>query len=181
MTFYQNALSKHYGSVWKSIPNAEQWTAGPMRNFNPDFCVLEFPPYTGRDMWTYATDGMSLGNKDSIELHIFSNKQDSSLVELLTVVAYYSFTDVQLNLGETVNFGKPWQESSLCAYGLISLPYLDGPELEEMLEYPTKCYWLIPITQQERNFKAKFGLEALEEQFDLTQIDYVNPNRPSAI
>ena len=181
MTSYQNALSAHYGNTWKSIPNVKQLTAGPMRNFAPDFHILEFPPYPGRDMWTYATNGMSLGSKNSIELHIFSTKKDSSLIELLTVVAHYSLTGTQLNLGQTINFGRPWQEDSHCTHGLISLPYLDGPELEKVKGYSTKCYWVVPITQQERNFKAEFGQEALEEKFDVAQIDYVNPNRPSVV
>ena len=182
MISYQHALQTHYHKNWDTKPVAKKLDAGPMKRLSPDFCILKFAPFSGRDMWTYATNGMSLlHDKRTIELHIFSFIEDDSLVELLTIVAHYHATGSELRLGDTVNFGKPWQEDSKCTYGLISLPYLDGPELESFPAYSTECYWLIPITVEERDYKIKFGLESLEEKFDSIGLDYINPNRASVI
>lgn len=182
MSSYQEFLKAHYCNIWQSVPVERKLGKGPMNQLSPDFCVLEFAPFTGRDMWTYATSGMSLLlTHETMELHIFSSAQDSSLVELLTVIAHYHATGKQLHLDDTVNFGRPWQRDSHCTYGLLSLPYLDGPKLQNIPYYSTECYWLIPITEQERNFKVKFGLEKLEDEFELMGIDYINPNRASIV
>lgn len=152
-----------------------------MKTVNADFCIVEFPPHGERNMWTYATLGMSHFKQPSIELHLFSSEQDYSLVELLTVIAYYHIVDKQLDLGHTVNFGRPWQGNSSCAYGFISLPYLDGPELESVEKYSVKCCWLIPITKEERNFKAEYGIESLEEKFETVGLNFIDINRESAV
>lgn len=182
MNLYQKTLSAHYQSVWKAEPVIRRWEAGPMKKLNESFFVLEFPPHLERKMWTYATNGMFLLNQQRpLELHLFSATQDLSLAELLTATAHYHATGDALDIGHTVNFGRSWQEISSCTYGLLSHPYLDGPELENMSTFPTKCYWLIPITEKERDFKIRFGLEELEERFEADGIDYINPVRPSAI
>jgi hypothetical protein len=87
-----------------------------------------------------------------------------------------------LGLGHTVNFGRPWLPGSRCSFGLVSIPYLDGPDLE-VLRDPTSerevlCLWLIPITAREVHFKKQRGLEALEDLFQTAGINYVDPHRP---
>ncbi len=123
-----------------------------------------------------------LDDENSIELHLFSNKRDESIIELLTTVAYYHKNSNKLNLWHTVNFGRGWQDNSLCEYGLISLPYLHGPYLENMYldhkkEKCVKFYWLIPITKAEVEYKKEFGMEALEHLFEEHSFNYLNPNR----
>ena len=184
MNNYREAILAHYITQWKVNPRGFQAKAGPVYQVSQEFETLEFPPSDTRDMWTYATSGMSSITSDSfIELHVFSARQCEALATLLTAVAHYHQTEQVLFVGHTVNFGIPWQESSPCTYGLISMPYLDGPGLEEM-QYEHKevdCYWLIPITKAERDFKKANGLEALEELFDENGLDYVNPYRKSVV
>ena len=43
------------------------------------------------------------------------------------------------------------------------------------------CYWLIPITRSERDFKKRLGLDALEEAFERAGLDYLDPGRPSVV
>jgi len=88
-----------------------------------------------------------------------------------------------LDLGHTVNFGRPWLNDSLCEYGLISLPYLDGPSLENLKKgnMTIRCLWLIPITKSEVEFKKQYGLDLLEEQFEKTQFNYLDINRRSVV
>ena len=121
-----------------------------------------------------------------IELHLFSPKKDGSLIELLTTVAYYHKNTRRLNLWHTVNFGRGWQDKSACEYGLISLPYLDGPTLEDLYlaspeEKIFKFYWLIPVTKQEVDYKKKYGIEALEQLFELQSFNYLDSNRKSVV
>ena len=186
MESYKGLVKEHYRSIWGSNIEEKRWTRYPINTPNNDLTILEFKPTDKRKMWTYATCGMSsLNHKTPIELHLFSAIQDDSLLELLTSVAYFHNVEQSLNLGHTVNFGRPWQEDSECSYGLISLPYLDGPGLE--LFNPGNsdeiifCYWLIPISLKERNYKMQYGLEALEEKFEESQFNYLDCSRESVV
>ncbi|MNX63498.1 Suppressor of fused protein (SUFU) [compost metagenome] len=78
-----------------------------------------------------------------------------------------------------MNIGQPWLDNSKCDYGFISLPYLAGSKLG-IFEYDGEeigCYWLIPITEKERDFKIEYGVEQLEQLFEDKQLDYLNPER----
>lgn len=121
--------------------------------------------------------------KKKEELHIFAPERNDDLIELLTAIAHYHRNDSSLGLGHTVNFGQPWLAKSKCEYGLISLPYLDGPTLEclKIDGIETQCLWLIPITKQEVDYKKKYGLDALEEKFDDPSFNYLNPYRKSVV
>lgn len=140
--------------------------------------MLRFSP-EGKRQWRFATEGMHRG-ASPIELYIVSPTPDESLVELLTVIAHFNLT-TPLGLGHTVNFGRPWLPDSKCSFGLISLPYLDGPALEnyDADGIKVRCLWLIPITPEERDFKKARGLEALEQIFQETKIAYSDPKRSS--
>ena len=133
-------------------------------------------------MWTYATCGMSLpGDHHPVELHLFSNIRSDTLVELLFTVAHFHRTGAKLDLWHTVNFGRPWLGTSACSFGLVSLPYLDGPDLEnfECMGGSAKFFWLIPITKEELDLKKRGGVEALETQFEAACFDYSEPMRAS--
>ncbi len=179
---YIEALTRHYERTWRKTADKRRWGLGPIADLPEGFCVLEFPPGQGRGMWTYATCAMSAEvDEMPVELHLFSLVQADDLVELLTVVAHYHHTGARLALGHTVNFGRPWLPGSACSFGLISLPYLDGPTMEiaraPALRLEVRCLWLIPITARELGFKKRHGLESLERVFDASGIDYADPYR----
>lgn len=179
-------IRSHYSKTWVSTPIIKRWAKGPVVELPPDFCVLEFAPRNSRQMWTYATCCMStLLDEAPLELHLFSPSQADSHVERLTVIAHFHRTRTQLGIGDTVNFGRPWLANSICDYGLISLPYLDGTGIEECHSQVggklVRCLWLIPITKSERDYKAVHGLEALEFQLEQTKFDYLNPLRASVV
>lgn len=184
MIDYFGAVAKHYCAVWNTAPQIRILGKGPVHELPKGFHILEFAPRAERKMWTYATCGMSVEQvQHGVELHLFSPLQSELHVELLTVVAHYHVTGAPLGTGHTVNFGRPWLGESQSTYGLISRPYLDGPELEEFHwnERLIRCLWLIPITPAERDFKKVKGLEALEEQFEKANFDYLNPARSSVV
>jgi hypothetical protein len=181
---YQEEIIQHYEKQWKNNGKMYLWDRGNFEKLPYDFRVLEFAPNNLRNMWTYATCAMSQPDDEKrIELHLFSSKRDEGLIEVLTAIAYYHRNTAKIGLGHTVNFGKPWQDESLCEYGFVSLPYLDGPSLENLENNRSliKCYWLIPVTENEVDFKSKNGVEELEYKFDEAGLDYINPNRLSLI
>ena len=182
---YLQDVINHYISIWGDDFQEKKWSKGPIMETVPHFSVLEYKPHSSNGMWTYATCGMSTYTHISpIEIHLFSKVQDESIVELLTTVCYYHNVDANVNLGHTINFGRPWQDLSPSSYGLFSLPYLDGPNLEIMNSADHKevhFYWLIPITEAEVEYKKEHGLEALECKFETDEFNYLNPKRRSVV
>ena len=179
---WRTAIQTHYEKVWNVAAVHCPAIGGPIHELPQDFRILKFPPGQKRRMWTYATCCMSQPeDAHPFELHIFSRAESEAIVELLFATAHFHRTGQTLALGHTINFGKPWQSQSLCDHGLISLPYLDGPLLEnlDIKSKPLKFYWLIPITKSEVEFKKKRGLEALEQKLETHAFDYLNPMRPS--
>ena len=178
-------IKKHYQKNWNDDFRFLQLDKGPILRYSNVFGVLEFQPSQKRPFWTYATVGMSIIVQDfPMELHVFSSIKDESIVELLTTIAYYHIDSPnKLHLWDTVNFGRGWQNHSTCEFGLISLPYLDGPSLETFNSKTKeiKFYWLIPITKEEREFKIKYGVDSLEEKFERTKFNYLNTNRESVV
>jgi Suppressor of fused protein (SUFU) len=177
-------IQGHYQKVWGVAAEACLFLHGPIGQLPADFSVLRFPPHGRRNMWTYATCCMSQHrDRHPLELHMFSRADSIKIVELLVVTAHFHRFAAKLDLGHTVNFGRPWLGSSACEYGLVSLPYLDGPSLENLSigSESVKFYWLIPVSKAEVDFKKQYGLETLESKFDISDFDYSNPDRRSIL
>lgn len=181
---YCDDIEAHYDRVWARRLGRFDWIPGQRRDLPPGFAVLSFE--RSPEMRAFATRCMSQsGDPSPLELHLFSRVADAQryqpeLVELLTAVAHYHRTGAPLGLGHSVNFGRPWLPGSTCSYGLVSLPYLDGPRLEWLDRPKVRFLWLIPITDTEVDFKRKRGLEALEQRLEESHFDYLDPRRPSA-
>jgi len=178
---YFKNLQRHFESYFKVKGNKIIWKKGPQEKLHPEFYILEFIPNQIHNFWTYCTVGMSADSLEEnlIELFVFAPRQDVALVELLTVTASYHRNVLPLDLHHTVNIGQPWLDGSKCDHGFISLPYLDGEELEiaQIGEKTVSCYWLISITEKERDYKIEHGVDALEQLFEDKQLDYLNPDR----
>lgn len=178
---YTERLSHHYESYFNKKGTKQIWEYGPVEKLHPEFFVLEIPPNQRHNVWVYCTVGMSLERKDDnlIETFIYSPCQDISIIELLTITASYHRNSLPLNLHHTVNIGQSWIDESICDHGLLSLPYLDGEDLElfQFNGETIHCYWFIPITERERDFKISAGVDALEQLFEEREIDYLNPRR----
>jgi hypothetical protein len=174
-------LINHLESYYKVKGTRKTWEYGPVEKVHPEFFILEFPPNQRHNAWAYCTVGMSLDRQDDnlIEAFIYSPRQDVALLELLSVTASYHRNSLPLNLNHTVNIGQSWIDESVCDHGLLSLPYLDGEDLElfQFNGETIHCYWFIPITERERDYKIEEGIEALEQLFEEKQLDYLNPKR----
>ncbi|MDF2516700.1 MAG: suppressor of fused domain protein [Sphingobacterium sp.] len=182
---YHQKLLSHYISNWDDEYRSLIWEKGPYKDLGNHFRVLEFPPTPERNMWAYATCGMSrFEDQLSLELHIFSDEQDETLVESLIVVAHYHRFGASLGHWHTINWGRGWRLGASCSYGLISLPYLDGPELEVLNLDESKSvyfYWLVPITVEELAFKKEYGAEKLEQIFEENGLNYLDPSRKTLV
>lgn len=179
-------IINHYLLAWENEPAFYFFDKGPIDKLPYNFRVLEFAPTPSRNMWTYATCCMSLpSDPEPLELHIFSPVRDHRFIELLTAIAYYHHNTKKLGLHHSFNFGKLSWENSLCKHGYISLPHLDGPGLENLtlreIDINIKFYWIIPITEEELNYKKKHGAAALEEKFELMQVNYTDFLRASVV
>ena len=168
-------LKLHLEACWGKSTGQQFRISDPHKKMPFSFRVLEFPPGEAHDFWIYSTLGMS------IELHLFSQKQDINLVELLTITASFHRNDTPLDLHHSVNIGQPWQDNSLCDHAFLSLPYLDGDELEIFNFDKNHLHnlWLLPITEAERDYKMEYGWNALEELFEAKELNYLDPNRTS--
>lgn len=183
-TQYSNAIVDHYSKVWSAPLETVPFNKGPIWQLPRDFAVLCCPPHGGRKMWTYATQCMSQSSDSvALELHMFTKNRAEDLTELLVVMAHYHRTAQQLGLHHTVNFGRPWLPNSVCEFGFMSLPYLDGPKLEWMESGSTRVrfLWVIPISGSEREFKKREGADALEAKFEQAQFDYADPERKTVV
>lgn len=180
---YGQKVIDHYARHWGEPVQVARLLEGRIQTLPEGFRVAVFQPSPGERI--FATCCMSLAEEDyRLELHIRASGIPSSekeLVVLLHAVASYHRADGQLGLHHTVNFGQPWQPGSACTHGFISLPYLDGPELEWLEKPEVRFLWLIPVTPAEVKFKKTQGVEALEERFEESQFNYLNPSRPSVV
>jgi hypothetical protein len=180
---YPKALQDHYAQSWSTPTDMVRWNRGPVDALPEDFRVLVIPRSPA--ITAYATSCMfQPSDKERLELHLLtrtSQEDQSDLVEVLTAVAHYHRTGRALGLGHSVNFGRPWLAGSTCTHGLISLPYLDGPDLEWLVEPEVRFLWLIPITEAEMHFKKGHGMEALEQKFEEKQVDFLDPKRASVV
>jgi hypothetical protein len=119
------------------------------------------------------------------ELHLFSPVHEAQHIELLTAIDHYHHTGAAICLGDTVNFGRPWFPGSRCNYGLISLPYLDGPALEVLdmhdLGLSVHCLWLVPVSKDEVEYMKRYGRDALESKLEEQRFNYLDPGRRSVV
>jgi hypothetical protein len=177
-------MLRHYERIWGGVPRTLRWDKGPIHELPEGFRVLEFDMTHNRRIIIYATSCMSLPEQGgAIEIHLFAPHKSSEHVELLTAIAHYHHTGSRLDIGHTVNFGRPWIPGSDCDHGLISTPYLDGPDLEsgDVDGIRVVFGWLIPITKREVEYKKARGLEVLETRFEEADFNYLDPYRSSVV
>jgi Suppressor of fused protein (SUFU) len=165
--------------------NYETWDAGPIVHALPHFQVACIAPGPKSSLWTYVSVGAcEVGPIDAyrLEFLICAPSARRRLVGFLAMTAHYHKVS-RLGLGHTYPIGEPWDEGSNLDHILVSLPYTFGPSLEvcDLGSAPVHILWLLPITDDERQFKIKHGVEALEAKFDEVQLEHWNSQRTSVI
>jgi hypothetical protein len=181
---YLEIIKEHYNQYWGNAPSVCYMNGGPLHQLPAGYHVLRYAPSTTNNAWVYATCGMSMPtNKSQIELHIYAPEKNDDLVEILSALCHYHNTGSSLGLNHTVNFGQPWWPGSNCCYGLISAPYIEDPSFGAHLsnEIQTQFLWLIPITEREILYKKQNGIQSLEDKFEQTALNYIDPYRSSVV
>jgi hypothetical protein len=160
------------------------WQTGAIAASNPDVRVLRVDPESRGGLWLHASSGAwnTAGQRVGHEFVLVTPFKTLRAVELLAMVVY--FHGVQpLDIGDTVAIGEPWLPGSLCNTLLVSAPYLLADELWSLRigGREVRFLWTIPITPEERAFVDEYGLEALEERFEMVGLEYWDPHRESVV
>lgn len=184
----REALENHVRTFFEGhTVEKATWDVGPIDERIPEFAVFEMGPGPRFPGWTYVTVGCwasTAHHGHGLEFVLSSNAQDVANVEALFMLAYYNAgpDSQRVDWGHTVPIGEPWRGGRLDHF-LISTPYAYGPDLES-------CRWangharllaLVPVSRAERDFKAKYGIEALEQKLEDDAVDFANPMRASVI
>ena len=161
------------------------WKKGPIGDVLPEFHVLRVAPGPKTNLWTYVSIGAWEVDRDTsggLEFFVVGNEENERYVEALAMTAFYHQAH-HLGKSHTFPIGEPWWPDSPLDHLLLSLPYIFGPEFEvcSLPDRHIHFLWLLPITQAEREFKAANGLDALEERFEQSGIEYWNPLRTSLV
>lgn len=179
---YHSGLRAHYATHFGELLGEHAPTKGPIHELPSGFVILQFKK--GESKFVFATAGMAPARTPPIELHLLATEiEPSRPVELLSVTAHFHTTGRALDLGHTVNFGEPCVSGSPSDHALVSLPYPFGADLENFDhgELSVGCYWLLPITEPERDLKKREGLDTLEERLDSAGIPAWDMRRGSAV
>ena len=177
-------MEEHYTMFWGHRRDDIGMENYPIEQVSPGFRILVFA--RGEGQFAYCTEGMSRnGDRERVEIFLLSREcvlgeTLLEVIEVLCSIAHYHRTGPGLSMGHTVNFGQPIVAGASCDYGLLSLPYLDGPGMEYS-RTGIRCLWLIPITKEEREFKARSGLFEFEEALQRANFDYLDWWRDSVV
>ena len=186
MRFHPQSIINHYKAFFRGHDaTIETREPGPLKKRIPNFQVIRFSPGPTFDLWVYCSIGASTIRHENSGPHEFlvtSPIESQRHVETLAMVTYYH-SDFNLTFGHSIPIGEPWLPQSKCKNWLVSLPYPFGQKLELMPINDTHAHvaWLLPITDEEREYLSQHGLEALEQQFDDSGLEYWDIDRDSVV
>jgi hypothetical protein len=185
MTDAQRAIVRHLRERFPDRDvEAVRVDEGPVEERVPGFSVVRVAP-GDNGLWLYVSSGAWDAvhtEEHGLEFCLLAADADDHHPLLLAMAAYYHANDdesFRLDHGHTVPLGGPWLPGSSLDHLLVSLPYPLGPDFE-MCHWDgghARILWLLPITQGERDFRAREGLEALEQRFESGGIRYWDPGR----
>lgn len=158
-----------------------RWTKGRSAETMPWLQIIEAPM---DNKFHYLTAGASKildGPGYGMEFCYIANEKSCDNIELLAMVSYmHSMQSHRLDVGHTMNIGRPIANSSHLDRLLVSLPYPYGSDFEFVHLSDgshVRVLWLLPISKSEEHFRHEHGLEQLEELFDTNEIDFSDPLR----
>jgi hypothetical protein len=150
----------------------------------PAVRALRIAPGPAGELWLYLSAGATDFDPEigeAAEFLLASPVRADRLTEILAIAAHHH-REGALDEGHTFPLGEGWLPGSSCDHILVSLPYPFGPELE-ICPLPdgraVQVLWLLPITEAEKDYRHREGLEALESRFEETEMAFADPARPS--
>jgi Suppressor of fused protein (SUFU) len=160
----------------------EFWNQGPITEILPEYKVLKVWS-KDLNLWAYISIGSwNLFDNSKLEFVILASDDNSKYIERLAMTTYYHSLH-RLGLNHTFPLGEPWIENSTLEYCLVSKPYPLGEEFEicNIRKEHIHFFWLLPITEKEREFKVENGTEALESKFESEELEFWDAKRKSVI
>jgi hypothetical protein len=160
------------------------WDNRRARRRLPHFRALRIAPLSPRGIWTYVSTGgwATTDGHPGLEFILRTPAATPEAVKFLAQVVWFHAKE-GLGEGHTLPNGGPWLPGSKCDHILVSLPYPFGPDLQRchVGDKHIEFLWLLPITRQERDYKATHGLDALESRFEEADLRYWQIDRPSVV
>jgi hypothetical protein len=184
-----DGILDHYRRFWGRARVEEvHWTPEHMASRLPDFHIAKIRPPEPNGMWVFATIGAwraTAADDHGLEFVAVARSEAAAVLNRLAMTAYYHAgpPENRLGVGHTVSIGEGWIDGSPLEALLVSLPYLWGPKLEhcQLPDRHIQVVWLIPISEAERDYVRLNGVDALEQRFEDTSFDYLDPFRPSVV
>ena len=174
-----NKTLTHLKTYWQEADISEHsWFVGRILNEMPNFKVYCVKPKS-KNIYLYVSHGIS--DSFNSEFFFISPQKSEKLIENLAMLASFSLKyPKEFQIGNVIDIGQPWIKNSSMELILISLPYPYG----QSFEYDgngVRYLWLLPIHQNEYDFLLKNGADALENLFNINEINYLDINRKSVI
>jgi hypothetical protein len=177
-------ITSHYAAFWGpsrvSVTRPSERVLGFLRELR----IAEVKPRGRSDMWCFASIGAWYGTCESnhnLEFVAVARDRSQPVKDKLALVAQYQAGAMasRLDVGHTVPIGSGWMPGSPLDHVLISLPYLWGPRLEDLVlpDRHIRVLWVVPIHAIEAQYRHAKGLEALERRFEDARLDYLDPRR----
>lgn len=176
------ALDNHVAAFWPSNGQENMtWEHGPVLERVPGFHVRRVAPLRPGDPWIYVSIGTSLVRQGvGLEFFIISPVESMLHVETLAMVAHFHSFDVHaLDVGSTLNLGRPWLPGSLFDHMVVALPYPYGPRLEiaSNVTNGARFLWLVPISKSESLFIKSRGFDNFEDLIEASEVNILDPQR----
>lgn len=182
----RNSIKTHIKNHFQnSSIHEHQWIDGQISKSLSGFSVYEIAPSQNRSLWTYISSGafeIKHQEKGMLEFMLIARERNKRHILTLAMIAYYHICN-PLGVGHTFPIGESWLEGSICDHILVSRPYVYGPEFEicRFRNQHIHILWLVPITKAERDYKSKYGLKALEDIFEESNLEYWKVDRTSLV
>jgi hypothetical protein len=184
-----DGILSHYRGLW-GADNVDEvhWTLEHTASRMPDFDIAKIRTNQPDGMRIFASVGAwraTAAEQHGLEFVAVARSESASVLRHLTMAAYYhaGLPENRLGVGHTVAIGEGWVDGSPLDALFVSLPYLWGPKLEhcQLPDRHVQVLWLIPIYETEREYTRARGVDALEQRFEETSFDYLDPFRPSVL
>lgn len=163
----------------------------------PHVDVYRFGPSEDRPFWTLITGGMSDVRQPGLtddtegiaaraEIMMYVQEPENWMFNVLKGLAEMPFDDdTHLHWYHTVQNGQPMtaEPSKLTAFFFLP-PYFESEDFDtlEVSGDAVNVLWLVPITEQEREYAVENGGQALEDIFDEMELEpVVDESRDSLV
>ena len=184
-----DAIRHHYRTFWPSAAvEDEVYLDCLVEDRLPGLHIAEIRPKDWPGITILATIGAWTGTRDSnhnLEFLALATSDVRTVRTRLAKVAYYNAgpPDHRLGVGHTIPIGEPWVKCSNLDHVLLSVPYLWGPSLEDLVlaDRHIRVLWALPIYRIEAEYRHLHGLEELERKLEADGVDVLDPFRNPAV